>query len=152
MAAGITYGTGVAAPVRSFTNSPAYQAYRILQVGFVVAPIAAGIDKFFHFLVNWDGYLAPQVDRLLNGHGHEFMLAVGVIEIIAGIGVAIKPKIFAYVVSAWLLGIIVNLLMTGHYYDIALRDLGLSIGAFALGRLAMDFDTLGERGRVREAY
>ena len=77
---------------------------------------------------------------MLGGHGHQFMMVAGVIEIIAGIGVALKPKIFAYVVSAWLLGIIVNLLMTGMYFDVALRDLGLSLGALALGRLAMQFD------------
>jgi len=112
-----------------------------LQLGFVVAPIVAGADKFFHFLANWDVYLAPQVDRMLNGHGHEFMLAVGAIEIIAGIGVAIKPKFFAYVVAAWLVGIIANLLMTGHFYDIALRDLGLALGAFTLSRLAIEFDS-----------
>lgn len=140
MAVGTTYGTGIAAPAMPYTNSSAYQAYRILQLGFVVAPIAAGLDKFFHFLVDWDKYLAPQVNNMLGGHGHEFMLVVGVIEIIAGLGVAIKPKIFAYVVSAWLIGIVGNLLISGQFYDIALRDFGLAIGAFALGRLAMDFD------------
>lgn len=118
----------------------ARQAYRILQLGFVVAPIVCGLDKFTHFLVNWDQYLAPLVNSLLGGHGHEFMLAVGVIEIIAGIGVIIKPRIFAYVVAGWLLGIVVNLLLTGQYLDVALRDFGLSLGALALARLSQEFD------------
>jgi hypothetical protein len=116
------------------------QAYKILQLGFVVAPVVAGLDKFTHLLVDWDKYLAPLVNNLLGGHGHEFMLAVGVIEIIAGIGVALKPRIFAYVVSAWLLGIVINLLLTGQYFDIALRDFGLALGALALARLSQEFE------------
>ena len=121
-------------------HDPSYQAYQILHVAFVAAPILAGIDKFFHVLVNWDIYLAPIVNRILGGHGHQFMLAVGVIEIVAGIGVLLKPKIFAYVVAAWLLGIIVNLLLVPGFYDIALRDLGLCLGALALGRLGAVHD------------
>jgi uncharacterized membrane protein YphA (DoxX/SURF4 family) len=116
------------------------QAYKILQLGFVVAPVVAGLDKFTHLLVDWDKYLAPLVNNLLGGHGHEFMLVVGIIEIIAGIGVALKPRIFAYVVSAWLLGIVINLLLTGQYFDIALRDFGLALGALALARLSQEFD------------
>jgi len=119
---------------------PAHQAYQILRLGFTVAPIVAGADKFFHLLVNWDQYLAPFINNLLGGHGHEFMLAVGVIEIVAGIGVALKPRIFGYVVTAWLLGIVVNLLLTGQYFDIALRDFGLALGALALARLSQEFD------------
>src|SRR5438874_6151687 len=84
----------------------AYQAYQILHVAFTIAPILAGLDKFFHLLVNWDMYLAPAIGRMLPIGAHQFMLAVGVIEIIAGLLVAIKPKIGAYVVAAWLLGII----------------------------------------------
>ncbi len=121
-------------------QTPAYQAYRALQIGFVAAPIIAGVDKFFHLLVDWDQYLAPVIPRTLGIDGHSFMLAVGVIEVIAGIGVALKPRIFGYVVSAWLVGIIVNLLIQGRYLDVALRDLGLAIGAFALARLALHFD------------
>src|SRR4029079_7061863 len=86
----------------SLLSSPVYQAYRLLHVAFVVAPIAAGLAKFFGLLVDWDQYLAPIVPRILVGHGHECMLAVGVIEIVAGLGVLLKPKIFAYVVAAWL--------------------------------------------------
>ena len=115
------------------------QAYRILQLAFIVAPVVAGLDKFTHLLVDWDKYLAPLVNNLLGGHGHEFMLAAGIIEIIAGIGVALKPRIFAYVVAAWLLGIVVNLLLTGQYFDIVLREFGLALGALALARLSQDF-------------
>ena len=122
------------------SRGAAYQAYQILHFGFTVAPIVAGLDKFLHLLTNWDQYLAPVVDRTLGGHGHEFMLAVGVIEIVAGIGVFLKPKIFAYVVSAWTLGIIVNLLLIPGYFDVALRDLGLSLGALALARLSAIYD------------
>src|SRR5262245_24493590 len=100
----------------------AQQAFRILQLGFTIAPIVAGLDKFFHWLTDWDKYLAPVVNNLLGGRGHEFMYVVGVIEIIAGIGVALRPGIFAYVVSAWLMGIVLNLVMAGGYLDIALRD------------------------------
>jgi hypothetical protein len=118
----------------------AREAYLILKFGFTVAPIVAGIDKFTHLLVNWDQYLPSTVNRMVGGHGHELMLVVGVIEIIAGLGVFFKPKIFAYVVSAWLLLIIVNLLMVPGYYDVALRDLGLLLGALALARLSQSFD------------
>jgi|SRR6478735_652453 len=125
---------------RSQSVDYAQQAYQILRFAFVVAPIAAGADKFLHLLVNWDQYLAPMVNRMLGGHGHEFMLAVGAIEIVAGLGVAFKPRIFAYVVAAWLLGIICNLLAIPGYFDVALRDVGLMLGALALGRLSQRFD------------
>lgn len=121
-------------------DAVARQAFNILRFGFTVAPIVAGLDKFLHLLTDWDKYLAPAVNSMLGGHGHQFMLAVGAIEIIAGIGVALKPRIFAYVVAGWLAGIIVNLLLTGGYLDIALRDLGLLLGALALGRLSQAFD------------
>ena len=122
------------------TSSTVRQAYQILRFGFTVAPIIAGLDKFFHLLVNWDQYLPGITNRLVGGHGHELMLVVGVIEIVAGIGVAIKPRIFAYVVAVWLLLIILNLLAIPGYFDIALRDLGLFLGALALGRLSHNFD------------
>lgn len=122
----------------STASNAGYQAYQILRVGFTVAPIVAGLDKFFHLLVNWDQYLPAFVNNLTGGHGHELMLVAGVIEIIAGIGVWFMPKIFAYVVSAWLLLIVVNLLMIPGYLDVALRDFGLALGAFALGRLSQE--------------
>lgn len=134
--------TGVSAARGSadVVSTPGYQAYQILRLAFTVAPIVAGLDKFFNFLVNWEQYLPATVNRMLGGHGHEFMLGVGVIEIVAGIGVALKPKIFAYVVSLWLVLIIANLLMVPGYYDVALRDLGLALGALALGRLSQEYD------------
>ena len=117
----------------------ARQAFLILRFGFTVAPIIAGLDKFFHLLVDWDRYLPDIMNRIVGGHGHELMLVVGVIEIIAGIGVALKPRIFAYIVAAWLFLIILNLLAIPGYFDIALRDLGLLLGALALGRLSHSF-------------
>ena len=117
------------------TTGLSYQAFRILQIGFVAAPIIAGLDKFFNVLVNWEMYLWTPLGELVGGAA-TFMAIVGAIEIAAGIGVAVKPRIFAYVVSAWLLGIIINLLLIPGYYDIALRDLGLALGALALGRLS----------------
>jgi len=121
------------------TSAPAYQAFQILRFAFTVAPIVAGADKFLHLLVNWDQYLPATVNNILGGRGHEFMYVVGVIEMVAGLGVMIKPKIFAYVVAVWLLAIIVNLLMIPGYYDVALRDLGLALGALALGRLSQQY-------------
>ena len=126
--------------VSDHASSSSYQAYQILHLAFIVAPVVAGLDKFFHLLVNWDQYLPPSVNSLVGGHGHELMLGVGVIEVVAGIGVAFKPKIFSYVVAAWLALIIVNLLMIPGYFDVALRDFGLLLGALALARLSHDFD------------
>jgi uncharacterized membrane protein YphA (DoxX/SURF4 family) len=120
-------------------SSHAYQAYRIPQFAFVVAPIIAGLDKFFDLLVNWDQYLPAVVAKMSPIAPHTFMLVVGVIEIVAGIGVALKPRIFAYVVAAWLAVIIINLLLIPGYFDIALRDLGLLLGALALGALSQQF-------------
>ena len=121
---------------KDLTANPGYQAYQILRTGFTVAPIIAGVDKFLGLLVNWDQYLPAFVNDMLGGRGHEFMYVVGVVEIVAGIGVFLKPKIFAYVVAAWLFLIIVNLLLIPGYFDVALRDLGLMLGAIALGRLS----------------
>ncbi|HEX8650861.1 MAG TPA: hypothetical protein VF708_08460 [Pyrinomonadaceae bacterium] len=135
-----TAATDFSSDAQSEVSSPSYQAYKILRLGFIVAPIVAGLDKFFHLLVNWDQYLPPFVNNLTGGHGHELMYAVGVIEIVAGLGVWFKPKIFAYVVSAWLLLIVVNLLMIPGYFDVALRDFGLALGALALARLSHEFD------------
>ena len=121
-------------------SKPSYQAYQILHLGFTVAPIVAGLDKFFNLLVNLEQYLPAFVNNLTSGHGHELMLAVGVIEIVAGLGVWFKPRLFAYVVAAWLLLIIANLLMIPGYFDVALRDFGLSLGALALARLSGEYD------------
>src|SRR6266571_1745639 len=120
-------------------SSPAYQAYRILHFGFTVVPILAGLDKFFHLLVNWDQYLPGVVANISPIPGHTLMLIVGVIEIVAGIGVALRPRIFAYIVAAWLAVIIINLFLIPGYFDIALRDFGLLLGALALGQLSQQF-------------
>ena len=121
------------------TARPSRQAYRILRFGFTVAPMLAGLDKFFNLLVDWEKYLPGVVNRLVGGHGHVFMLVVGVIEIVAGLGVALRPRIFSYVVAAWLWGIIINLLLIPGFFDVALRDFGLSLGALALGRLSAEY-------------
>ena len=130
---------GFSSGAQTRVSSPGSQAYHILRLGFTVAPIAAGLDKFFHLLVDWDQYLPPSVNRLTGGHGHELMLAVGVIEVVAGLGVWFKPRVFAYVVAAWLLVVVVNLLLIPGYFDVALRDVGLALGALALARLSHEF-------------
>jgi len=122
------------------TSGAAYQAYMLLLIGFTVAPIIAGLDKFFNVLTNWTQYLSPMASSILGGASQQFMYLVGVIEIVAGIGVFLKPKIFAYVVAAWLALIIVNLLLIPGYFDVALRDLGLLLSALALGRLSSLYD------------
>jgi len=116
-------------------TDPVYQAYQLLHIAFTVAPILAGVDKFLHLLCNWDQYLAPWIARLSPGGGHNLMLAIGVVEVIAGILVAVRPRIGAFIVGLWLCGIIINLASMGAYLDVALRDLGLALGAFALWRL-----------------
>ena len=121
----------------------ARQAFRLLHVGFVVAPILAGLDKFFDVLVDWDRYLAPVVTDVLPVSAHTVMVAVGVVEIAAGVLVALRPRIGGYVVAVWLWAVIVNLLVAGDFYDIALRDFGLSLGALALARLAEAFPDAG---------
>jgi len=120
-------------------TEPAYQAFWLLRAGFTVAPILFGLDKFAELLTNWEGYLAPSIDRLVPGTAHQAMLVVGVIEILAGIVVALLPRFGGYLVAAWLGGIIVNLLVLGDFYDVALRDFGLLLGALALARLATAF-------------
>ena len=117
-------------------DNGSHQAFQILRLGFTVAPIIAGLDKFLQLLTNWDKYLAPAVPATLGIAPHTIMMIVGVIEIAAGLLVAVKPRFGGYLVSAWLVGIIVNLLLVGGYLDVALRDLGLAMGAFALARLA----------------
>ena len=112
------------------------EAFRILRFGFTVAPIVAGLDKFLHLLTDWDKYLPPVVSNTLGIQPHTFMSIVGVIEIIAGVTVAVKPRFGGYLVAAWLFGIIVDLILLGGQLDVALRDLGLLLAALALARLA----------------
>lgn len=117
-------------------SDPAYQAFWLLRIGFTVAPIVFGADKFADLLTNWDKYLAPWINNIVPGTAHQAMYAVGAIEIVAGLAVLIKPRFGAYLVAAWLLGIIVNLLSLSGYYDVALRDFGLLLAALTLARLA----------------
>jgi hypothetical protein len=120
--------------------TPARQAYQILHFAFVAAPLIAGLDKFAHVLVNWDQYLAPWIANLSPIPGHSLMQIVGIVEIVAALIVAFKPRIGAWIVFAWLWAIIINLVSFPGFYDIALRDFGLSLGALALGRLSLDFE------------
>ena len=122
------------------TNTrPAYQAYQLLYLGFIVAPLVAGVDKFTNFLTDWSQYLAPAVVGLLPFSAGTFMLFVGIVEIGAAALVAVRPRIGAYVVAAWLAGIVINLLLIPAYLDVALRDFGLMLGALALARLSEEF-------------
>lgn len=126
---------------RTTLRDPAYQAFTILRVTFVVVPILSGIDKFFNFMVEWPRYLAPWVNDLMPGSGQDFMYVVGAIEIVAGIVVLLSPKWGSLLVAAWLAGIIVNLLTYDppRYYDIAARDFALLLAALTLNRLAVAF-------------
>jgi hypothetical protein len=140
--------TGAHSVVERFKGDPAYQAFLLLRIGFAAAPILFGLDKFFDVLVDWEIYLAPWINDIVPGSAAEAMYAVGVIEIAAGIAVALKPRYAAYLVAAWLGGIIVNLLTHSGYYDIALRDFGLSVGALSLARLAIKYDPPGFAVRI----
>jgi hypothetical protein len=129
--------------VKEMTNETraARDAYRLLRIGFTVAPILFGIDKFFNWTVHWPDYLAPWINHIVPGSGQDFMYFVGGVEIAAGLIVALVPVLGAPLVSAWLAGIVVNLLTNNppHYYDIALRDFGLMLAALTLTRLAWAF-------------
>jgi hypothetical protein len=129
----------VSTPGPAQPDNPAYQAFWLLRTGFTIAPIVFGLDKFAHVLVNWDRYLAPRVNDILPGTAHQAMYAVGIIEVVAGLIVALRPRFGGYLVAAWLAAIIVNLLLIPGFYDIALRDFGLLIGALSLARLATAF-------------
>ena len=128
-------------------RDPRYQAFGLMRLTFTVAPIAFGIDKFFNVLVDWPTYLAPWIDDIAPGSAQDFMYFVGVIEIVAGVLVALKPRYAAYVVAAWLAGIIFNLLTYSGYYDVALRDFGLMLAALTLARLASIYDPPLRLGR-----
>jgi uncharacterized membrane protein YphA (DoxX/SURF4 family) len=135
--------TGAGTFSQRLAGDPAYQAFWLLRVGFTVAPILFGADKFANVMVNWEQYLAPWIRDLSPLSASGTMHVVGVIEIVAGLSVAIKPRYGAYLVAAWLGGIVVNLLTYSGYYDIALRDFGLMLGALTLARLASKYDPPG---------
>jgi hypothetical protein len=143
-----TSGTGRAASLNGTHVSIAepdwrdarYQAFALMRLAFTVAPIAFGLDKFFNVMVDWPIYLAPWLNDIAPGSGQDLMYVVGAVEILAGVIVAIKPRYGAYIVAGWLAGIILNLLTLSGYYDIALRDFGLMLGALTLARLASVYD------------
>ena len=122
-------------------NDPAFQVFTLLRIGFTAAPILFGLDKFFNWTVDWTQYLAPWIDDIVPGSAQDFMYFVGGVEIFAGLLVLFAPWLGGFVVAAWLGGIVINLLTNNppEYYDIALRDFGLFLGALALGRLALAF-------------
>ncbi len=140
---------GLATPARADGRPPtadatdvgaaAHHAVWMLRIGFTVAPILFGVDKFFNWTVHWPDYLAGWINNIVPGSGQDFMYVVGGVEIAAGLLVALAPRIGAFVVAAWLAGIVINLLTKNppEYYDIALRDFGLMLGALTLGRLAL---------------
>ena len=121
-------------------SDPRYQAYVGMRIGYVVLPLLMGIDKFFNGLTYWPKYLADWIDNIAPGTAQQFMYFVGVVEIAAGVLVALKPRYAAYVVAAWLAGIVINLFSYGQWYDVGVRDLGLLGGALVLGRLAAVYD------------
>src|SRR3954462_10427371 len=122
-------------------NDPAFQVFTLLRIGFTVAPILFGLDKFFNWTVDWTQYLAPWINDIVPGSAQDFMYFVGVVEIVAGLVVLVAPWFGGFLVAAWLGGIIVNLLTNNppEYYDIALRDFGLFLAAVTLSRLAWAF-------------
>ena len=128
-------------PSRVMSADPAQQAFWLLRTVFTVAPIAFGLDKFAGLLTDWDQYLAPWVDDLVPGTAHEAMMLVGVVEVVAGLVVALLPRYGGLLVAAWLAGIILDLVTLGDYYDVALRDFGLLVGALALSALAAGHTT-----------
>jgi uncharacterized membrane protein YphA (DoxX/SURF4 family) len=129
-------------------GDPAYQAFLLLRLTFTVAPILFGLDKFFNVMVDWESYLAPWINDIVPGSASTAMHLVGVVEILAGVLVALKPRYAAYVVAAWLAGIILDLLTYSGFYDIALRDFGLMLGALTLARLASVYDPPGWEVRL----
>lgn len=131
--------SSVAESASTDIDNPVFQSFWLLRIAFTVAPILFGADKFAHVMTNWDKYLAPEFVDLLNAQAHTLMYVVGAIEIVAGLVVLVRPRFGAYLVAAWLVGIMVNLAMIGGYYDVALRDFGLFLAALTLARLAKVF-------------
>lgn len=125
-----------AAQTSILKRDPSWQAFALLRTVFTIAPIVFGLDKFFNLLVDWPVYLTPNVTDVLVISDQQFMYVVGVIEIVAGIAVLVVPRYGSLLVAAWLAGIIVNLVMLGGFYDVALRDFGLMVAALALWRLS----------------
>jgi uncharacterized membrane protein YphA (DoxX/SURF4 family) len=136
---------GISAPKPTVEGArwtdPRYQAFMLLRLGFTVAPIAFGLDKFWNQMVHWPQYLAPWINDIMPGSGQDFMYFVGVVEIVAGIVVLLKPRYGGYLVAAWLAGIVLNLFSYPGWYDVAVRDFGLMLAALTLARLASYYDS-----------
>ena len=137
--------------IQEIKQDPGYQAFWLLRIAFTVAPILFGADKFANVMVNWEKYLAPWIRDASPLSPTHTMYVVGVIEIVAGVAVALKPRYAAYIVAAWLGGIIINLLSYSGWYDVALRDFGLFLGALTLARLASKYDSPGLRPTLRRS-
>jgi len=121
-------------------SDPRYQAFWLMRLGYTVLPLAMGIDKFFNAMVSWPKYLADWIDNIAPGTAQQFMYFVGGVEILAGVLVFLKPRYAAYIVAAWLAGIVINLFSYGEWWDVGVRDVGLMLGALTLGRLASVYD------------
>ena len=126
----------LAAPATALTAAPDRQAFLLLRTVFTVAPVIFGLDKFTNLLTDWTMYLAPVATSMVPLPAQNIMYIVGVVEIIAGLAVAFRPRFGSLLVAVWLLGIIINLIVLGNFYDVALRDFGLLVGALALNRLS----------------
>lgn len=132
----MTTPTAATAPAAPLAPASHRQAFLLLRTAFTVAPVVFGLDKFTNLLTDWTMYLAPLVTDVVPLPAQTIMYVVGVVEIAAGLAVALTPRFGSLLVAAWLLGIIVNLVILGAFYDVALRDAGLLAGALALNRLA----------------
>jgi uncharacterized membrane protein YphA (DoxX/SURF4 family) len=128
--------SALAAPAAARTAAPERQAFLLLRTVFTVAPVIFGLDKFTNLLTDWTMYLAPVATSVVPLPAQTIMYIVGVVEIIAGLAVAFRPRFGSLLVAVWLLGIIINLIVLGNFYDVALRDFGLLVGALALNRLS----------------
>lgn len=142
---------GLARLAQRARSEPAYGAYLLLRTGFTALPIVFGADKFANVLTDWEHYLAPWIVRVIPLTAHQAMLVVGVIEVVAGLAVAVKPRYAAYIVAAWLAGIVINLVSYPGFYDVALRDFGLMLAALTLARLASVYDPAWRRQRTGSA-
>jgi uncharacterized membrane protein YphA (DoxX/SURF4 family) len=127
-------------------TEPAYAAFLLLRIGYAVLPVWMGADKFANSMTFWPHYLAPWIVGLLPFSAQTAMYVVGAIEIVAGLAVAVKPRYAGYVVSLWLAGIIINLLTFSGFYDVALRDFGLLVGALGLALLSHVYDPAWRHG------
>ena len=132
------------------------QAWWVLRVGLGVGPFLAGLDKYFNLLTSWTGYISPLALKILPFSGQTFMHIVGVIEMIVGLAILTKwTRLGAYVASAWLLAIAINLVSMGMFFDVAVRDLEMALAAFVLARMtevrgdALQSDIPHERSAIR---